>query len=204
MCRFCRRIRLSTQRILAANSSPVIQALFFDSYVTRGDVVWQLLKHLGLVDLPITRGISFSPEALPHRRTIRRSFDSLPLLHSSPLATSDLTGNEQKKASLIGVEDVLQHIPLALIFQPPRPFLHHLFLHLRRLTAQNRGIYVVADLKPVDSPVTRSEVFVAHIHSEHCRLFLQEAIRQRNALCPCSGEPFVHPPWHLSLRTRTF
>ena len=48
----------------------------------------------------------------------------------------------------IGVEDVLQRIPLALVFQPPRPFLHHLFLHVRRLTAQNRGLYVVADLKP--------------------------------------------------------
>ena len=132
MCRFCRRIRLSTLRIHAANSSPVIQALLF----------------LELVDLPITRGISFSPEALPHRRIVRRSFDSLPPLHS--LATSDLTGNERKMASLIGVEDVLQRIPLALVFQPPRPFLHHLFLHVRRLSAQNRGIYVVADLKPVE------------------------------------------------------
>ena len=31
MCRFCRRILLSTLRIHAANSSPVIQALLFDS-----------------------------------------------------------------------------------------------------------------------------------------------------------------------------
>ncbi|KAI0236048.1 hypothetical protein LSAT2_013394 [Lamellibrachia satsuma] len=56
-------------------------------------------------------------------------------------------------ASLIGVEDVLQRIPLALIFQPPRPFLHHLFLHVRQVTAQNRGLYVVADLKLWSHPL---------------------------------------------------
>ena len=166
--------------------------------------MWPLLKHLGLVDLPITKGISFSPEALAHRRTVRRSFDSLPPLHSSPLATSDLTGIEQKKmASLIGVEDVLQRIPLALVFQPPRPFLHHLFLHVRRLTAQNRGLCVVADLKPVEPPVTHSEVFVAHIHSEQCRLFLVRGDPSAECSLPVQWRT-IRTHCRLGLRTRTF
>ena len=72
--------------------------------------------------------------------------------------------------------------------------MHYLFLHVRRLTAQNRG---VADLKPVEPPVTRSEVFVpistANIAAFSCKR------RPVNGMFFANFRRPLTPPSHSSM-----
>jgi hypothetical protein len=65
-------------------SSEVIHAFLLFLYVTGSLSGFILLKHLGLADLPITRGLSFSPDMEAHNATVILSLERFPPASSSP------------------------------------------------------------------------------------------------------------------------